>query len=87
MVQSCRDQDKAGTFVVLDQLQEISNTELVTNQGKDIIGGIQPRLCISFHLQITMNQWNTRRWMKTPMLMCLRRLNKITQDHLSMRHR
>jgi hypothetical protein len=43
MVQSYRDQDKVGTFVVLDQLHEISNIELVTIQGKDIIGGIQPR--------------------------------------------
>jgi hypothetical protein len=39
-----------------------------------------PSFCINLHLQITMNQWNTKRWVKTPMLMCLRKLRKITQD-------
>jgi len=41
-------------------------------------------LCISLHLQIIQNQWNTGMWMKTPMLMCLKIMRKITHDHLSM---
>jgi hypothetical protein len=31
-----------------------------------------------------MNQWNIGRWMKTPMLMCVKRLRKIIHDHLGM---
>jgi hypothetical protein len=40
MVKSRRDQNKVGTFVVLDQLQGISSPELVIGQRKDVIGGI-----------------------------------------------
>jgi len=43
MVQSQRDQDGVGTFVVHNQLHEISNPQSVNNQRKDVIGGIQPR--------------------------------------------
>jgi len=43
VVQSRKDQDKAGTFVVLDHSQEISSPESMTNLGRDVIGGIQPR--------------------------------------------
>jgi len=47
-----------------------------------------PCLCISLHLHIIMNQWKIRRWKKTPILMCLKRLRKITYDHLNIqRHR
>jgi len=35
--------NKARTFVGPLQSQEISSLELVTNQGKDVIGGIQPK--------------------------------------------
>jgi len=37
------DQKEAWTFVVLDQLSEISSLELVTSQGKDIKGGIRSK--------------------------------------------
>jgi hypothetical protein len=40
VVQSRRDQDKVGTFVIHNQLQEISNPQSVNNQRKDVIGGI-----------------------------------------------
>jgi len=36
VVKSRRDKDKAGTFVVPDQLPKISSSELVTSQGRDI---------------------------------------------------
>jgi len=35
--------NKTRTFVGPQQSQEISSIELVTNQGKDVIGGIQPK--------------------------------------------
>jgi hypothetical protein len=45
-------------------------------------------LYVSLHLQITMNQWKTGRWMKTSMLMCVRRLKKINHGHLNVhRHK
>ncbi len=40
-------------------------------------------LCINLHLQITMNQWKTRRWKKTPISMCLKRSKNFTYDHLN----
>jgi len=43
VVQSCRDQDGAGTFVVPDQPHEILSPKSVTNQRKGVIAGIQPR--------------------------------------------
>jgi hypothetical protein len=42
MVQIHRDQDEAGSSIVLDQSQEISSSKLVISQGKDVIRGIQP---------------------------------------------
>ncbi len=43
MVQSCRDQDKVGISIVLDQPQEISSLKSVTSWGRDVTWGIQPR--------------------------------------------
>ncbi len=43
MVQSHRDQNEVGIFVVSNQSHEISSPELVTSQGKDVIRGIQPK--------------------------------------------
>jgi hypothetical protein len=40
MVQSRKDQDKVGTFAILDQPQDISSPESVIGRGKDVIGGI-----------------------------------------------
>ncbi len=31
------------TYVVSNQPKDISNTESVTNRGRDVIGGIQPK--------------------------------------------
>ncbi len=42
-------------------------------------------LCINWHLQITMNQWKTRTWKKTPILMWLRKLRIITYNHINMK--
>jgi hypothetical protein len=42
MVQNHKDQDGAGSSIVLDQSQEISSSKLVISQGKDVIRGIQP---------------------------------------------
>jgi len=36
VVQSCRDQDEAGISIVLDQLQEISSLQSMTNRGRDV---------------------------------------------------
>jgi len=43
VVQSRRDQGGVGTFVIHNQMQEISNPQLVDSQRKDVIGDIQPR--------------------------------------------
>ncbi len=48
MVQSQKDQDGVGTFVVPDQLQEISSPKLVNNQRRDVTGGIQPRFVYQY---------------------------------------
>jgi hypothetical protein len=37
------DKKEARTFVVVDQLSEISSLELVISQGKDIKGGIRSK--------------------------------------------
>jgi len=50
----------------------------VTNQGRGVTKGIQPRFVYQFaspNYYELMEHW---RWMKTPMLMCLRKLRKIT---------
>jgi hypothetical protein len=43
MVQSRRDQDRGKTFVIFDQLHEISSLKSMTNQRGDVRRGIQPR--------------------------------------------
>jgi hypothetical protein len=43
MVQCQKYQDGVGTFVVPNQLQEISNPESVNSWRRDVTGGIQPR--------------------------------------------
>jgi len=43
VVQSHRYQNGVGTFVVLDQLLEISSPKSMISQRRDDIGGIQPR--------------------------------------------
>jgi len=40
VVQSHKDQDGTWTFIVSNQPQEISSLKSVTNQGRDVIGGI-----------------------------------------------
>jgi hypothetical protein len=42
MVQIRRNQDGARTSKVFDKMQEISSLESLTNQRRDVIGGIQP---------------------------------------------
>jgi hypothetical protein len=42
------DPKEARTFVVLDQLSEISILELVTSRGKDIKGGIRSKFVYQF---------------------------------------
>jgi hypothetical protein len=37
------EENKVRSFVVLNQPQEISSPKLVNIQGRDVIGGIQPR--------------------------------------------
>ncbi len=43
MVQSCKDQDKAWTSIVLNQSHGISSLKSVTSWRKDITGVIQPK--------------------------------------------
>jgi hypothetical protein len=43
MVQSCKDQNKAGTSIVFDHPREISSLELMTNQRKNVTITIQPK--------------------------------------------
>jgi len=43
VVQSQRDQNRTRISIIPDQLQEISNPESLTNQGRDVTWGIQPR--------------------------------------------
>ncbi len=43
MVQSRKNQNRAKTFVVPGQLQEISSLESVINQGRDVTRGTQPK--------------------------------------------
>jgi hypothetical protein len=52
MVQSRRNQDGVGIFVVPNQPQEISSLELMISQRRDVTRGIQPKfvyqtICIS----------------------------------------
>jgi len=42
MVQIRRNQDGVRAFEVFDQMQEISSLKSLTNQRRDVIGGIQP---------------------------------------------
>ncbi len=76
--------NKARISTIPNQLQEISSLELLTNQGRVVIGGIQPMFVYQSPTLDYMNYWKTRRWKKTPMSMWLRRPRKITYDHLSM---
>jgi hypothetical protein len=48
MVQNQKYQDGVRTFVVLDQLHEISSPKSVNNQRRDVTGGIQPRFVYQF---------------------------------------
>jgi hypothetical protein len=51
VVQNHRDQNGVGTSVVFDQPHEISSLKLVINQGRDIIGGTQPRFVYQYTVQ------------------------------------
>jgi hypothetical protein len=55
MVQSQKNQDRAGTSVVPNQSQEISNLESENNQRRDVHEVDNPSSCINLHFQITMN--------------------------------
>jgi len=48
MVQSCKNQNRAGTFVVLNQLQEILSPKSMTSQRRDVTWGIQPKFVYQF---------------------------------------
>jgi hypothetical protein len=48
MVQSRREQDIVGTSIVLDQPHEISSPKSITNQGRDVTRGIQPKFVCQF---------------------------------------
>ncbi len=71
VVQSCRDLDKAGNFVVPNQPQEISSPESVTSPQKDVTRCIQPKFV--YHSTSLDYYESMEPWVKTPMLMCLRR--------------
>jgi hypothetical protein len=43
VVQSGRDQNGVGIYIVPDQPQEISSQESMISQGKDVTRGIQPK--------------------------------------------
>jgi hypothetical protein len=42
MIQIQKNQDGTRTFEVFDQMQKISSLESLTNQKRDVIGGVQP---------------------------------------------
>jgi hypothetical protein len=88
MVQSHRNQDGAGTSAILDQLQGISSPKSVTSRGRDVIGGIQPmfvyQLMFPDYYELV-EDWELE---KKPILMYLKRLRIIINNHLNIqRHR
>jgi hypothetical protein len=48
MVQSRRNQDGVGTFVVPNQPQEISSMEFMISQRRDVTRGIQPKFVYQY---------------------------------------
>jgi hypothetical protein len=70
VVQTWRDKNETWTYAILNQPHEISSPKSMTSQGRDVTGGIQPNLCISLQIQITMNQWKIKRWKKTLKYQC-----------------
>jgi hypothetical protein len=88
MVQSCKDQDGARTLAVLDQLHEISSPVLMTSRRRDVTRGIHPMFAYQSTSSNYYEPMEHGRWMKTPMLMCLRRLKFFIKNHLNMqRHK
>jgi hypothetical protein len=48
VVNSRRDQNRVRTSTILDQPHEISSPKSLTNRGKHVIGGIQPKFVYQF---------------------------------------
>jgi hypothetical protein len=51
VVQSRKDQNGVGTFVILNQSQEILSPKSVINQRRDVTWGIQPMFVYQFASQ------------------------------------
>jgi hypothetical protein len=43
LIQSHRNQNGVGTFIIPNQLQEISSAKSMNNRGSDVTKGIQPK--------------------------------------------
>jgi hypothetical protein len=83
VVQNGRDQNGVGISVVPDQPQEISSQESMISQGKDVIGGIQPKFVYqstSPNYYEPMEHWEVD---ENTNVDVLRKLKKITHDHLN----